>query len=582
MMILERMKQLLGDGSVPAPTRLELWHIFAKAHASANQCRGRGHDDFNNTVRQELLDNLTWARSVLVSRPTGLEELTAAREVWKWHASYDKDPLLKAASSDLESLYVSNDLAGEFEPLLGSTEWEKRSERAAEKAAQLAAAKVPEELDDFVDRAVHFLGDGHRIYELSEVAGGLGKSAPKSDAIQSFVRAALAASGSQPKATFAIRVAAGWSTALRAEGSQDKAYELAYNLTGDCGSNELKIDLIHYLYGTPPRRDLGKMSVGEHDYLRSLASLFLGSQRGPEFIDATGWTVCHDWAGFKTVIEGALDRIPSHQLPNAVNFLVNGVYWAVRDGETAEIPDGLGIWLLDQVLRIPDLADPGDTLRWHVAEILKRIGRAPLDWLPKALARRRSMEAEGIGSAYALSRSDRLSRFVTPISPVQQGEPAVVEAIAELMDLMSETGTVGYYLPGILADVDPEGLVIPGQVASRIETANDRDCRRLASIASGYALGGPAWRKIAKPVIARALTSSDPRPFFRCLLNSEKSWCGTPGEVPAIFVTTVQTARERLEAETDATLRPFWEWHLVLAEAELRQQQDEAKEERGE
>jgi hypothetical protein len=37
-----------------------------------------------------------------------------------------------------------------------------------------------------------------------------------------------------------------------------------------------------------------------------------------------------------------------------------------------------------------------------------------------------------------------------------------------------------------------------------------------------------------------------------------------------------------LESEADSGFRPFWEWRLMAAEAELREQEEQAKEERGE
>jgi len=37
-----------------------------------------------------------------------------------------------------------------------------------------------------------------------------------------------------------------------------------------------------------------------------------------------------------------------------------------------------------------------------------------------------------------------------------------------------------------------------------------------------------------------------------------------------------------LESETDSEFRPFWEWYLAVAEAVLREQEEQAKEMRGE
>jgi hypothetical protein len=581
--IRRRIKELLARNSVPTATRLVLWRVFAKAHSSANQCRGRGDEGFNNTIHQELLDDLGWARSVLRRRRTDLQEMTVARELWQWHHSYDKDPALKSASDELDALYMSNDLVREFEPLLGRDQWEQRIPRASQKAEDLARAERAEQIGEFVDRAICFLRDDRKVYDLSHIAVYLGRHALTSNALRHFVKAALTEPATSPRAQFAIPVAAGWLTAVRAREAPDAAYQIASDLVDTCRTDELKTDLIRRLYGFPPRQDLAELSTAEHNFLRSLAPLFLRNSKGPEFIETIAWTLRHDWPQFRIVIDSTLDSIPTDQLAAAVTSLVDGVYWAVTGSEADGVPDGLATWLLDQLLRVPDLASPGDTLRWHVAEILQRIGRAPVEWLPKALACRRDMEArEGFGNVRALSRNERLSLFVTPISAAQQGDPAIARVARELVDFVSDTGTVGQYLPEVLLDVDPQGFVIAGEIARRIEAADDRECRRLARIASAYPIGGSVWRTIARPVIGRALVSSDPRPFFASLTNLSRSWSAAPGQVPDLFIQNVRSARERLESETDSAFRPFWEWHLALVEAELRQEEEDAKEERGE
>src|SRR5229473_7513489 len=66
--LLRKVKDLLANGEVPLATRSELWGLFAHAHRSANQGRGQGPENHRTQVRQLLLDDLIWARSVLDSR----------------------------------------------------------------------------------------------------------------------------------------------------------------------------------------------------------------------------------------------------------------------------------------------------------------------------------------------------------------------------------------------------------------------------------------------------------------------------------------------------------------------------------
>jgi hypothetical protein len=90
---------------------------------------------------------------------------------------------------------------------------------------------------------------------------------------------------------------------------------------------------------------------------------------------------------------------------------------------------------------------------------------------------------------------------------------------------------------------------------------------------------------MAKPVIARAALGDADEFGPVCARLADRgirSWSGTPGEVPAIFRSAVESAKDALDAETDPEVRPFWEWRLAVAEAELSEQKGRAKEERGE
>jgi hypothetical protein len=57
---------------------------------------------------------------------------------------------------------------------------------------------------------------------------------------------------------------------------------------------------------------------------------------------------------------------------------------------------------------------------------------------------------------------------------------------------------------------------------------------------------------------------------------------GSGNEVAPIFVEAVKEAKEGLESERDKVFLPFWTWRLASAEAELRDQEQRIKEERGE
>ena len=99
-------------------------------------------------------------------------------------------------------------------------------------------------------------------------------------------------------------------------------------------------------------------------------------------------------------------------------------------------------------------------------------------------------------------------------------DPEVRKAVEALVDFVSDHGTVGHYLPEILQDVDPEGLLIPAEVTRRLaHVTSKEDVWPLARVAGIYAIGSSAWRTIAKPVIVRAVRSGSEEER-RSLFNS--------------------------------------------------------------
>jgi hypothetical protein len=141
-------------------------------------------------------------------------------------------------------------------------------------------------------------------------------------------------------------------------------------------------------------------------------------------------------------------------------------------------------------------------------------------------------------------------------------------------------------LPELLRDVDPAGLAVPGDVVGRAASANSSDeLARLASVAGAYATGGDAWRLIARGVLSRVdgHDAEGQRAVMHSLApRGSRAYSSRVGQVPAVLVSAVEAGRRALDEETEPILRPFWGWRLAYAEAELRQAEQRAKEDRGE
>ena len=264
------------------------------------------------------------------------------------------------------------------------------------------------------------------------------------------------------------------------------------------------------------------------------------------------------------------------------------VFWVVRESEVKDLPERLGEWLLNQLVLLPDFDNIVGNDEWHLNETLNRVGRPPVWWLPPVLAKRRELEAtRGEGDySRAISHHVRISRYVRPIAVAEARQPEVTQAVEELLRFIDDNGTAGYYLPEVLHDVDPEGLVVPGLVVAFVAQATEAEqVRRLARIGDEYVAGTRIWEDIAKAVLRSPIVQSEDiqRSMFSALGGrGVTSWSGTPGEVPPVFLAEVESAKSSLAAAKDEGLRRYWAWRVGRAEADVREEQQRAKEERGE
>jgi hypothetical protein len=586
--LLARIKDTLSADTTPVASRAALWHVFAEAHRGLRRMYRQGEPK-GQQYYDALLSDLVWTRDILKHRGANIEELSAARKLWEWLRRHASEPQLKVASEQLEALYEANELANEFEPLVSRADWGQRGPRMVVKAAELAATRSPEDIAAFVQRAVTFLGGEHELYQLRSVASSLGEHAEAHEVVQAFVKRALGEPVVTPRTDFGVEAAVCWVASVRRGDHAKHTYRLVTDLMASCGSDKQRANLLLQIYGRiPTPQYVREFSADEHTLLRAQGQLFIDTGRSAEFVGATAPTIEYDWPSLRTLLEGILRSMPPEKLAPALRSLFEGLHWAVTEAEPASLPAGLGEWLLSQLLLVPNFDDLDEHAEWYLEEILQRVGRVHVSWLPGALAVRRDLEVKPHGAprVRAVSYDSRISKYVRRIEAADAGNRVVGEAVYALLAFVDDTGSIGDRLPKVLHDVDPDGLVVPSAIVARLARAVDADqVRQLARVGGGYVVGTAAWRTIVKAAIAAGLRQGieERQSIFDALTERGiRSWVGKHGEVHEIFVSAVRDAKTALDSEVDVDLRPFWEWRLEVAEKELRREEEGAKEERGE
>lgn len=573
-----RVRGAIEASGVPTQTKQLLWGAVVESHRSLTQARRKLSDDLGAAYRGLVLQELEWAEGVFRANSVPLEELACARDLWDWHRRFDTDQALRSVAESLEQFYARDELAAEFEPLTSWDSIDEKDAHTAEKARLLADESTPERIADFVRRAQRFLG--RDITRLQGVSWQLGTMCSDSTAAREFVPIGLG-SNDEAQRYFATVMARSWVVQLRKTAPAD-ALGVTQQLVTACGTDEQRARLLEELFA-PPRGEV--VSAAEHHYLRKQVGLFQSAQCGPGFLHSAAWSFDLDWATLQAVLRTVVSSLSGEPLRRGLDALVESIFWGTRRDEI-QPPSDLGTWLLDQVIQISDLDGIGDGVEWRLREIFKRVPYPDVPWLLAALKVRRAEEKRERSDEpfRAMSSHSMLSRYVRKFDSSASRHPETLAAVRDLIELVHDESSIGYYAPQLLAEIDPEGWAVPSEVARAIGAATSvDDTLRLSRVAGAYVIGGPAWRAIARAALSSPLAATQTSTVCSALGGSRsRSWQGTPGEVPPVFIAAAESAKRQLDEERDPVLLPFWTWQKAIADAELRQQEEEAREERGE
>jgi hypothetical protein len=238
-------------------------------------------------------------------------------------------------------------------------------------------------------------------------------------------------------------------------------------------------------------------------------------------------------------------------------------------------------------MRQPDYDTGAGRNDWWIARILKRTGRPDVLWFAKVVAERIAKEQQrGYSRFAAFGVRGTLSTWVRPIDAEVADREDVRQAVARLVEIGTQSDSGDYGLAPHLADVDPHGRLVPAEILRRIpEATGFEQLRRLARLAKAYGLDTPTWRSLSEPILQRARSWPEREKLGIFWALSEPStghWRRRFGEVSETHVRAVERMRAKLDGETVETLRELWEWALERAQRRLRDEEETAKEERGE
>lgn len=581
--ILAAVRRHLERSDVPQSFRLVLWDLLVTSHTNAIRCWDKGSESFREALYNGLLADLVWTRSLIVPGITDVRELETARKIWRWHCRAQKDSdKLKQYADELEALYTNNVIVSEFEYLLSHDDWQQKGTRCAEKAKELAEGDALGNITAFLARAEQFFTDDQALTQILPVAISLGPEVQCNESIRQFLEETLHDPVDSFRVEFARVIATEWVNTVRSGNKPEHVLEVIQKLVNECGSDAHRVQLLMRLFDF---RHASIRSEEEHAYIRSCQKIFKNAGYMLDFIRLIGGTYLYDWPGLKALVEQIFSSLNDEEVDAAVEALIESVHWSLRNNGGVNLPADFGLWFLNQLVQISGISD--FTGR-YVEEIVKAVGPVSLSWLPTVLNRRHLMEQNATGrTVKAVDSHTQWARYVQVITPEMNSDPVIVEVCEKLVNLASNEGHVGYYLPDILSTVDPQGLVVPHIVADHVNLCSQLDgVLKFARISNGYTVNSCPWRIIAKSVLLslQRLPSKRLRDsFFAILLKSgPHTWSGIPGTVPSWVKDNLERAERLIQCETDEIFQSLWQWNLEVATSELHTWEERMKEEQGE
>ena len=137
-----------------------------------------------------------------------------------------------------------------------------------------------------------------------------------------------------------------------------------------------------------------------------------------------------------------------------------------------------------------------------------------------------------------------------------------------------------------IVKIDPENKCLGKIVVEKFISAQSNDEKmRFAKIAGYLKDDTPAWNEISAEVCkyAKRLPKKEKRQLWSTLIwKGDEVYSGAYGHVPKMYYDKVNHFRKMLEDETLAERKDYWLWRLDFAERCLKNEEECAKEMRGE
>lgn len=578
------IRECLAASDATERCRLASWNLLGHAHSSANRTRigsDKGHpEEFNSEIKEDLKGDLRWAIDILHARAMAITELRTARCLWEWHVNFEKDEDIKKLSLECERIYQQNPLASAFHIFFSHEMYEQVPEKAREVGDKLGTQGTSAQMHDFLRQAQEFAPERTEWGNILEVTKYLATHWNTNAQISVFTAEALGGAPDGIEFGFAASLLNHRLRTLRSEG-EPKKLKAELQRAADAVATPTGIsELLSRLFGRPHPLLTGILTRTDLEFVRSQMTARPEALQPSAKCRLLAGMFHVDWDLVKQSCTETFLAADGPEKLRCFEVILDSMHFIgmfEKDypvfGLTATQYD----WLLELMIKVPDIDQINDHSQWELDQLVRRFGRKDIAWLVSTVEARITGAgghgpAEGDGYKVIPTRH-RLTKYVTPVQATGPVQPAAKECILTLLSYTKSKVTGGYVLPEYAAGVDPEGTILPELIEERIRSAGDdeEEIRIWAHFAGYYGFNSQPWKRIAKAAIqaAQNLSAQDRNFVFGVLLPQGFRSSNYPaGEMDPRPGQELEQRRKELQQETELTLLPFRKWHLAIAQAE--------------
>jgi hypothetical protein len=576
-----RLWSLATTSTLERSTTALAWMLLEHTHENLNRARSNA---FWLTL---VSDDLKRCQSFAESAASSLENLHGVRRLWVWHARHDDDLTLRAQAERCEAIYRSHPLVAKFGPLFGE-EWTITSEGPDPQTVFPPGSSL-KDVELFFDEALLFTAthaEQWREHRVRTFAWDVGFKRGDDDMIQQFIDEHLRAGSDDPSFAVALSMAAGRVRASRDGRLRNSLSESLAHAASCCETEASTLALLSTLYvesGSPTAK-----GFGDEDCRFVLGNIDAGLHRlSPEHkFFVLGRLSARNIAAL-TASETELNATAVTETGAAMTSFVRGLWDALPlELSSSDVPTPVLRRVIAMMFKVPDLQIfTRGQLEWELRQMLKQMTRLSLlDFV--ALIRDRHDRFGDHNRRDSTSGGFRLIHLLAPDDcclydafEKVSGETAEdLQAVRDLLRLAEQDMTVEFDLPDVLSTLDPDGKIVPNEIADKIEshaTSSLDPLIELCKYGRSYPLNSLSWRKIATSACRRAedlsLSEEDGHYVYDSLADSTHSgsWSGPAGELHSRWQSAIDDAKRFLGEEAAPELMPLWRWRLECAERDL-------------